>query len=217
MGTQNNNEIVLQGYFPKIPEFSHELFGIKFYKAIFQVNRLSEIKDELVIILSETSKEKVIQYQNNFLQVRGQIRSYNEICKPKNKLLLRVFAKDISIPSIIHEEPNNVKLNGYLCKDPNYRKTPFGREISDLLVAVNRAHNKTDYIPVIAWGDYAKVISDYNVGKEIQILGRLQSRTYQKILDSGESIEKIVFEVSSSEILVEGERITNEKKEMMYQ
>lgn len=216
MGIKENNEIIIQGIFTGVPKFSHELFGVKFYEGRFLVNRLSEAKDELIIILSEAWLNTVHLHKSALMQITGQIRSYNEICKPKNKLLLRVFARDIIVSRTTSDEPNFVKLMGYLCREPNYRTTPFGREISDLLVAVNRAHEKTDYIPVIAWGSYAKRLRDYKIGAKIEIVGRLQSRIYEKVLDSGETVEKIVYEVSSSRIIDVVKSPAIREEEMAY-
>lgn len=216
LGINENNEIIIQGIFTGEPKFSHELFGVKFYEGRFLVNRLSEVKDELIVILSETWLNTVHLHKSDLMQITGQIRSYNEISKRKNKLLLRVFARDIMVAKTISEEPNFVKLKGYLCREPIYRTTPFGREISDLLVAVNRAHQKTDYIPVIAWGSYAKMLRDYKIGSEIEILGRLQSRVYEKVLDSGEIVERVVYEVSSSRIMDVVQIPAIFKEEMAY-
>lgn len=216
MEIQKSNEIIIQGIFVGKPQFSHELYGIKFYEGRFLVNRLSEVKDELIVIISETWMEIITLNQSKLMQIIGQVRSYNEISKPKNKLLLRVFAKEIFVPTVICDEPNSVKLLGYLCREPNYRTTPFGREISDLLVAVNRSHKKTDYIPVIAWGGYAKKIKDCKIGTKIEILGRLQSRIYEKVSDSGETVEKVVYEVSSNRIIDVPENYLVSQEEMIY-
>lgn len=133
------------------------------------------------------------------IEVDGQFRSYNSYENGENRLVLTVFAKDIRLCDKTEDKnPNSLYLNGFLCKAPVYRTTPFGREITDLLVAVNRSYNKSDYIPVIAWGRNARFCKNINVGDNIKIWGRIQSRTYQKHLSEDEVVEKTAYEVSVS-------------------
>ena len=142
------------------------------------------------------------------ITVEGQFRSYNSYENEKNRLVLTVFAKDIQFMEDQSEEieiskdvvSNEVILNGYICKKPIYRQTPFGREISDLLLAVNRAYNKSDYIPCIAWGRNARFCENIPVGTEVKIVGRVQSRTYEKKYDDGTVVTKVAYEVSVSSL-----------------
>ena len=186
-------------------EFSHEVFGEKFYEFYLEVPRLSETKDMLPVIISERIINDINMDIGNFVVIDGQFRSYNRYEDSSNKLLLRVFVRDIMIPDDeeieeIKRHPNEVFLNGYLCKETKYRTTPFGREITDMLIAVNRSYNKSDYIPCIAWGRNARYSQNLAVGDNIKIWGRIQSREYQKKLESGEAISKTAYEVSVSKM-----------------
>lgn len=200
MEATNDNVIVLEGYFVQPPEFSHELFGEEFYSGIFSVDRLSESKDLLNITMSKKLLPENVDIVNTYTRITGQLRSYNKVVGAKNKLLLSVFTRHLSFPAEKAEEPNIITLTGYICKEPIYRMTPFGREITDLLVAVNRQFNKTDYIPVIAWGRNAKYTESMTVGDLLKITGRLQSRSYTKTYGDGSTEEKVAYEVSSSTI-----------------
>lgn len=196
----NDNLIVLEGYFLEEPEFSHELFGEEFFNAKFRVNRLSDSTDLLNLTISGKLFEKDMLFKDIYTRVSGQLRSYNKVVGAKNKLLLTVFVREIDFPDEKAEEPNVIFLNGFICKEPVYRMTPFGREITDLLLAVNRNFNKTDYIPVIAWGRNAKYTRSMSIGDQITIEGRLQSRGYVKTHPDGTVEEKVAYEVSSSQI-----------------
>ena len=137
------------------------------------------------------------------LEVMGQFRSYNEYVNGENRLILTVFAKDIRRTDEDNEKnPNSLYLNGFICKTPIYRTTPFGREITDMLLAVNRSYNKSDYIPVIAWGRNARYCKNINIGDNIKVWGRIQSRIYQKHISDEEVIEKTAYEVSVSRMEV---------------
>lgn len=194
----NDNIIVLEGYFTEEPVFSHVIFGEEFYVAPMSVDRLSDSKDILNITISSKLLKNVELKNNVFTRITGQLRSYNKLSGNRNKLLLTVFAKEISFPTEKAEEPNLILLTGFVCKEPVYRHTPFGREITDLLIAVNRQFNKTDYIPVLAWGRNAKFSRMFKVGERIHVQGRLQSRTYDKMMEDGTLIKKTAYEVSSS-------------------
>jgi len=191
---------MLEGYFLEEPEFSHELYGEEFYNAKFSVNRLSDSKDILNLTISGKLFEKETVFTDRYTKISGQLRSYNKVIGSKNKLLLTVFVRMIDFPEEKAEEPNSIFLTGFICKEPIYRMTPFGREITDLLLAVNRNFNKTDYIPVIAWGKNAKYTKSMSIGDNIRIEGRLQSRCYTKTHPDGVIEEKVAYEVSSSTI-----------------
>jgi len=186
-------------------EFSHEIYGEGFYRFDVEVERLSGTADSLPVTVSERIIDRATLKPGKLVQIRGQIRSYNNYVEAdrKNKLVLTVFARDIEILDEAPDtSPNDVFLNGYLCKPPIYRTTPFGREIADLLVAVNRSYNKSDYIPCIAWGRNARYAGRLTVGDNIRLWGRMQSRQYQKKKDDGEVLEKTAYEVSTAKIEV---------------
>ncbi|HSR05430.1 MAG TPA: single-stranded DNA-binding protein [Proteiniclasticum sp.] len=200
MEVTNDNVVILEGYFLDEPEFSHELYGEEFYNAKFSVNRLSDSKDILNLTISGKLIEKEAVFTDQYTRISGQLRSYNKVIGSKNKLLLTVFVRMIDFPEEKAEEPNSITLTGFICKEPIYRMTPFGREITDLLLAVNRHFNKTDYIPVIAWGKNAKYSKSMSIGDNIKIEGRLQSRSYTKTYPDGVIEEKVAYEVSSSTV-----------------
>lgn len=197
-----NNMVTISGKVVSSIEFSHEVYGEGFYYFMLDVPRLSESCDKIPVTISErlASKDKLIV--GTVIEVEGQFRSYNSYNNEGNRLLLTVFARDITF---LEDEkkiknPNQIYLNGFICKRPIYRTTPFGREITDLLLAVNRPYNKSDYIPCIAWGRNARFSESLAVGDNIKVWGRIQSRTYQKKLESGEVLTKVAFEVSISKM-----------------
>ncbi|MCL2500474.1 MAG: single-stranded DNA-binding protein [Defluviitaleaceae bacterium] len=198
--------------------FSHEIYSEGFYRFDVEVERLSGSADILPVTVSERIIDRAVMMIGTHIRVLGQIRSYNNYVEAdrKNKLVLTVFARDIEVLTEPAEtSPNDVFLNGYLCKPPVYRTTPFGREIADLLVAVNRSYNKSDYIPCIAWGRNARFAGKLLVGENIRIWGRMQSRIYQKKKDDGEVLEKTAYEVSVAKVEVAqpdetGEAIENQ-------
>ena len=180
--------------------------------------------------IAQTLKKKTISERliTNFdltvgknVSVEGQFRSYNTYENEKSRLVLTVFAKEIKereeeIEPSAENITNEVVLAGYVCKKPIYRKTPFGREISDILLAVNRAYNKSDYIPCIAWGRNARFCENMEVGTEIKIVGRIQSRMYEKKYEDGRVEQKVAYEVSvgSLEILEKKDNVeTAEEQE----
>jgi hypothetical protein len=182
--------------------FSHEVFGEGFYMLEISVRRLSNSYDIIPLMISERLIDVNQDYRGEMIEVAGQFRSYNRHEEKKNRLVLSVFVRELAF---VDEEPessrtNQIFLEGYICKDPIYRKTPLGREIADLLVAVNRPYGKSDYIPCICWGRNARYASGFEVGTHIELWGRIQSREYTKKL-SEESVEKrVAYEVSVSKL-----------------
>lgn len=198
----NNNKVVVTGEVKGEPVFSHETFGEGFYEVQLAVTRLSEKVDIIPIIISEKLLADKRFGVGKTICVKGQFRSYNKPDKEKSKLILTVFARELCSPN---EEvnPNIIEITGFLCKEPIYRTTPFKREICDILVAVNRSYNKSDYLPCIAWGRNARFMKDMPVGTKIFLVGRIQSREYQKKLSNGEVQNKIAYEISVSRIQTE--------------
>lgn len=194
-----NNKVTLFGKVVSEPKFSHVVYGENFYEFSMEVKRLSESVDIIPVIFSERLLP-IEEIKNGVnLQIIGQYRSYNNAEEGgRSKLILMVFAREIELNCTLLEgaNANEIFLEGFVCKKPNYRKTPFGREISDLLIAVNRAYNKSDYIPCIAWGRNAKYCETFNVGDKIRVYGRVQSREYEKKLENGESEKKVAYEIS---------------------
>ena len=199
---EDTNLVNLRGELDNDLEFSHEIFGEKFYNTKIKINRLSESYDVLPITVSERLLQDIDFENNKFVSVVGQLRSYNKNINNKNRLVLTVFAREIKQLDEIEEnkDPNSIFLDGYICKSPVYRKTPLGREITDLLVAINRPYNKSDYIPSIVWGRNAKFAKSLKIGDRIQMWGRVQSREYEKKIDDGQVLKKVAYEVSISKI-----------------
>lgn len=221
----DNNHLVLMGKVTSEKRFSHEIYGESFYIFDMEVPRLSDAQDIIPVTISERLiPEGTLEIGKKVL-IKGQFRSYNSFENEKNKLILTVFAKDIFFEDEIENEVNNeenkevvsneVILTGYICKKPIYRQTPFGREIADLLLAVNRAYNKSDYIPAIAWGRTARFCQNLEVGTEVRITGRVQSRTYEKKFEDGTSQTRVAYEVSigSLEVISEKENSMEDKQE----
>ncbi|WBW99376.1 single-stranded DNA-binding protein [Oceanirhabdus sp. W0125-5] len=196
----NNNSIYLEGRVVSGLEFSHEMYGEGFYNFYIEVPRLSDAKDCLNITVSERLLDEQKIEIGKDIVVEGQLRSYNKYQDGANRLILTVFARDIYPCVEKSKNPNQIYLNGFICKSPVYRKTPFGREISDMLLAVNRPYNKSDYIPTIAWGRNARYCKGLEVGDNIRIWGRLQSREYQKRIGEEDVVKKIAYEVSISKM-----------------
>ncbi len=198
----NNNRVEIWGTISGDAEFSHEIYGEKFFIFTMDIPRLSGIYDSIKIMVSERLTSDVPLLSGDRVKIIGQFRSYNSSENGANRLILTVFARDILKDGFDEENPNSIYLNGYICKQPVYRTTPFGREITDMLLAVNRTYNKSDYIPVIAWGRNARFCKNLNVGDNVRIRGRIQSREYQKKLDDDEIITKTAYEVSVSKLEV---------------
>ena len=193
-----NNYLVLIGKIISDKTFSHEIYGESFYVFNLEVPRLSGNEDIIPITISERLIANFDLTIGRKVVIEGQFRSYNSYENERNRLVLTVFAKDIIDYKEEQEEnvSNEVVLNGYVCKKPIYRKTPFGREISDILLAVNRAYNKSDYIPCIAWGRNARFCENMEVGTEVKVVGRVQSRTYEKKFEDGRTEQRVAYEVS---------------------
>lgn len=199
-GLPENNTVAIAGKIVEECVFSHEVYGEGFYTFKIASERLSDQADILPITVSERLIDKNQLKKDICVDVIGQLRSYNNYNSKKNRLVLTIFAREIRILTEDEKKSENqIFLNGFICKEPIYRKTPFGREISDILVAVNRAYNKSDYIPCIVWGRNARYIANLLIGSNIKVWGRVQSRTYQKKM--GDEIEeRIAYEVSVSKI-----------------
>ncbi|NFH89266.1 single-stranded DNA-binding protein [Clostridium botulinum] len=207
-----NNKIYLEGKIASGLEYSHEMYGEGFYTFNLDVMRLSDSVDRLNITVSERLIANIDLSIGTEVIVDGQLRSYNKFIDGSNKLILTVFARNIEPCLERSKNPNEIFLDGYICKEPVYRTTPFGREIADVLLAVNRAYNKSDYIPTIAWGRNSRFCQSLSVGDNIRVWGRVQSREYQKKVSDTESIKKIAYEVSISKMeKVEGDNSSNEE------
>ena len=217
-----NNYLSLIGTIISEKRFSHEIYGESFYLFDLEVPRLSDNSDIIPITISERLIANFDLTIGKKIVVEGQFRSYNSYENEKNKLVLTVFAKDIMEYTEVEKEEerevvsNEVTLNGYICKKPIYRQTPFGREIADLLLAVNRAYNKSDYIPCIAWGRNARFCENMEVGTEVKIVGRVQSRIYEKKFEDGTVEQRVAYEVSIANLEVidkkENEEQENEQE-----
>lgn len=195
-----NNKIYLEDKVSSELEFSHEMYGEGFYTFNLDVMRLSDSVDTLNITVSERLLSNMKLEVGSEVIVEGQLRSYNKFIDGSNKLILTVFARNIEPCVERSKNPNEIFLDGYICKEPIYRTTPFGREIADVLLAVNRAYNKSDYIPTIAWGRNSRFCQTLNVGDNIKVWGRLQSREYQKKISENEVVKKVAYEVSISKM-----------------
>ena len=196
---KQNNKVYLQGEVVTKAIFSHEVYGEGFYEMNVSVKRLSGQTD----ILPVTISERLIAAQNlgigSQICAVGQFRSYNKVCDGKSRLMLTVFVRELC-ENPLGKNPNSIALSGYVCKPPVYRTTPFNREITDILLAVNRSYNKSDYIPCIAWGRNARFASGFAVGGHVQIWGRIQSRDYVKKLSETQVEQRTAYEVSVSKI-----------------
>lgn len=198
LNCEEANEARLIGFVESQLEYSHELHGESFYKVIIASDRLSENKDEIITTISERLIADIDLEIGTKVEIKGQFRSYNNYSGEGSKLILTLFAKDVQLTD--EECDNEIFLNGYICKPAVFRTTPFGREIADILLAVNRAYGKSDYIPCIAWGRNAKFAELLPVGSNIKVWGRMQSRKYQKKIDEETTIERTAYEVSVSKL-----------------
>ncbi len=197
-----NNQVTIIGEVASEFVFSHEVFGEGFYMVEVLVKRLSNSDDRIPLMISERLIDVQQDYTGEYIMVTGQFRSYNQHDENKNRLVLSVFVREVSF---VEEEmdgakTNTILLDGYICKRPIYRKTPLGREIADLLLAVNRPYGKSDYIPCICWGRNARFASGFEVGEHVQILGRIQSREYVKKITETETEKRTAYEVSVSKL-----------------
>lgn len=198
----DNNQVSIAGEVMTDFEYSHEVFGEGFYVVKVRVERLSESYDVIPVMVSERLLDVKEDYKGKYIEATGQFRSYNRHEENRNRLVLSVFAREVKIcdSDYISTKPNYIFLDGYICKAPIYRKTPLGREIADLLLAVNRPYGKSDYIPCICWGRNARFAEKFNVGEHIQIWGRIQSREYQKKISETEVEKRVAYEVSVSKL-----------------
>ena len=218
----DNNHLMLVGKVTSEKRFSNETYGEKFYIFDLEVARLSDTTDIIPVTASERIINDELLTIGNKLIIKGQFRSYNSYENERNKLILTVFAKDVLTEDKLTEEEleqtkktsNEVTLLGYICKNPIYRQTPFGREIADILLAVNRAYNKSDYIPSIAWGRNARFSQNLPTGTEVKIIGRVQSRNYEKKHEDGTIENRVAYEVSISslEVLSDNNEFIKEDK-----
>lgn len=207
-----NNVITLVGTIVSERVFSHEVYKEGFYSFNLEVPRLSENSDIIPVTVSERILTDDFKIGAKVV-IDGQFRSYNNYENEKNKLVLTVFAKDIKLlnDEMEIQNPNEICLTGFICKKPIYRTTPFGREIADVLLAVNRAYNKSDYIPCIAWGRNARFCQNIEVGEKVKMWGRIQSRQYEKKFEDGTSEIRRAYEVSVSKMEVEKDTENNEE------
>ena len=197
-----NNQVSMMGEIVSEFQFSHEVFGEGFYMVELAVNRLSNYSDYIPLMISERLIDTEQDYTGQLIRVSGQFRSYNRHEEKKNRLVLSVFVRELEFLDEIdeNEKTNQIFLDGYICKEPIYRKTPLGREIADVLLAVNRSYGKSDYISCICWGRNARFASGFTVGSHIQIVGRVQSREYVKRIDEENVEHRVAYEVSVSKV-----------------
>lgn len=197
-----NNQVTLMGEIVSDFTYSHEIYGEGFYMVDIQVYRLSDSVDIIPLMISERLLDTAQNYVGSKVAVFGQFRSYNRHEERKNKLVLSVFVREIEFIDELEEggRTNQIFLDGYICKEPVYRKTPLGREIADLLLAVNRPYGKSDYIPCICWGRNARYASTFEVGSRCAVWGRIQSREYMKKITEEESERRVAYEVSVSKL-----------------
>ena len=195
-----NNQVTVMGEIVSGFSYSHEIYGEGFYMVDIRCKRLSESFDIIPVMVSERLMDVTADYVGELICINGQFRSYNRHEERKNRLVLSVFAREVSFIEEMEEssKTNQIFLDGYICKEPIYRKTPLGREIADLLLAVNRPYGKSDYIPCICWGRNARYASGFGVGERCAVWGRIQSREYMKKLDEENVESRVACEVSVS-------------------
>ncbi len=197
--TEKNNRVFITGEIVSEAKFSHEVYGEGFYEFFVSVMRLSGQADVLPVTISERLIKSSDLKVGSVISALGQFRSYNKLENGKSRLMLTVFVREL-VDENAGKNPNSIVLSGYICKPPVYRTTPFNREIADLLIAVNRAYNKSDYIPCIAWGRNARFVQNLKVGDRVALSGRIQSREYQKRLSEEECVTMTAYEVSVSKL-----------------
>ena len=197
-----NNQVTVMGEIVSGFMYSHEIFGEGFYMVDVKCKRLSESYDIIPIMVSERLMDVTVDYTGELISVSGQFRSYNRHEEKRNRLVLSVFAREVEFIEEMEEssKTNQIYLDGYICKEPIYRKTPLGREIADLLLAVNRPYGKSDYIPCICWGRNARFAGNFEVGERCAVWGRIQSREYMKRIDEENVERRVAFEVSVSKL-----------------
>lgn len=195
----NNNVATICGIVETEPIYSHQMYGEGFYESYLRVPRLSEQTDVIPFTISERLLFDANINVGQKITISGQLRSYNKMVDGKSKLLLTLFAREVPETDEFRN-PNAIDIVGYVCKEPIYRMTPFKREICDVLLAVNRAYNKSDYLPCIAWGRNARFVKDIPIGSKVLLNGRIQSRIYQKVDENGDTHERVAYEVSINRI-----------------
>ena len=200
-----NNQVTMLGEIVSDFTFSHEVYGEGFYMVEIAVNRLSNFMDYIPLMVSERLIDTKQNYIGQKIYVTGQFRSYNRHEEKKNRLVLSVFVRELSFVEEndmeeLQEKSNQIFLDGYICKNPVYRKTALGREIAYVLIAVNRSYGKSDYIPCICWGRNARFASGFEIGAHVEIYGRIQSREYIKKIGEEETEKRMAYEVSVSKI-----------------
>ena len=198
----DNNQVTIVGTVDSEFTYSHEVFGEGFYMLEVVVSRLSHMEDRIPLMVSERLVDVKESCMGKIVEVHGQFRSYNKHEEGRNRLILSVFVREFSF---VGEEgtltrPNSIYLDGYICKPPVYRMTPLGREIADLLMAVNRPYGKSDYLPCICWGRNARFAGKFEVGTHIHLWGRIQSRRYQKRLEDDVVEKRTAYEISVNKI-----------------
>ena len=201
-----NNQVTIIGEVVSAFTYNHEIYGEGFYMMDLRVERLSNSHDVIPVMISERLIDVTKDYRGKYMEVQGQFRSYNRHDERRNKLVLSVFAREANFIELDEEnmpesnKTNSIYLDGYICKEPIYRKTPLGREIADLLLAVNRPYGKSDYIPCICWGRNARYAGNFKVGERVLVWGRIQSREYMKRIDEENVEKRIAYEVSVSKL-----------------
>lgn len=197
-----NNKVSITGEIVSDFRYSHQVYGEGFYIVDVAVSRLSELADIVPLMVSERLVDVTQSYIGRIVEASGQFRSYNRHEETRNRLVLSIFVREWEFleENLESGKTNQIFLDGFICKEPIYRKTPLGREIADLLIAVNRPYGKSDYIPCIAWGRNARYASSFEVGGRIQIWGRVQSREYVKRINEEEIEKHIAYEVSVSKL-----------------
>ncbi len=210
-----NNEVNVVGKVVGDMRFSHKVYGEGFYTLDIEVPRLSDSVDKLPVTISERLLPEVGELHGETVEIVGQFRSYNQYDEGRNRLILTIFVLELKIVEDpeFNRSKNIISLNGFVCKNPIYRTTPFGREITDLLVAVNRSYHKSDYIPCISWGRNARYAQHLKTGDNIMLWGRIQSRTYQKRLENGETMTRVAYEMSVSKMELVDENVEEDLSE----
>lgn len=204
---ENNNNVLIKGKIAKLPVYSHTVMGEGFFDMYVEVKRLSEETDLLPVTISERLIEGFSV--GDEIAIAGQFRSYNKLDGERSKLMLTIFVKQLLDPNEV-SAVNQINMVGYICKEPIYRTTPFGREICDVLIAVNRAYNKSDYLPCIAWGRNARFVKDLEIGEKLELQGRIQSRKYQKKISEVEIETRVAYEISLSSVSLSEENSYSE-------
>ena len=197
-----NNQVTIMGEIVSDFSYSHEVYGEGFYMVEVSVHRLSSFVDYIPVMVSERLVNVQESAEGKCVYITGQFRSFNRHEEHKNRLVLSVFAREFELVEQFEEEnaANQIFLDGFICKPPVYRKTPLGREIADMLLAVNRPYSKSDYIPYICWGRNARYASAFTVGGHVLLWGRIQSREYMKRIGENQSERRTAYEVSVSKL-----------------